>query len=98
VRGAETAVAARLVRERESDTVAESPKEEEDTAPWWWEGKAAVETDMPWTARSAIGGGHGAVCWIGVDLGSEGDDGLDGIRREVINETGGHSWAWRFSC
>jgi hypothetical protein len=34
------------------------------------------------------------VCWIGVDLGSEGDDGLDGIRREVINETGGHSWAW----
>jgi hypothetical protein len=57
VRGAETAVAARLVRERESDTVAESPKEEEDTAPWWWEGKAAVETAMPWTASSAIGGG-----------------------------------------
>lgn len=56
MRGAETAVAARLVRERENDTVAESPKEEEDKAPWWWEGKAAVDMAMPWTARSAIGG------------------------------------------
>ena len=71
MRGAETAVAARLVRERENDTVAESPKEEEDTAPWWWEGKPAVDTAMPWTARSAIGGSREeSVCWIGVDLGS----------------------------
>jgi hypothetical protein len=50
------AVAARLVLERENDTVAESPKEEEATAPWWCEGKAAVDMAMPWTARSAIGG------------------------------------------
>jgi hypothetical protein len=67
VRGAETAVAARLVRERENDTAAESPMEEEDTAPWWWEGKAAVETAMPWTARSAIGGDRGecvGLVWL----------------------------------
>lgn len=35
VGGAETAVAARLVQEREKEAVVESPKEEE-TAPWWW--------------------------------------------------------------
>ena len=56
MRGAKTAVATRLVREREKDTAAESPKEEEATAPWWCEGKAAVDMAMPWTARSAIGG------------------------------------------
>ena len=66
MRGAETAVTARLVREREKDTAAESPKEEEDTAPWWWEAKAAVDMAMPWRARSAIGGSRECVglVWI----------------------------------